>query len=108
MYSCVTAHHQLHCHDKQGARCDCTHYDVSVQEFDAYMQDALTNLSHSSDERQQLLTDWEKGPSARTCHPREEHLLPLMVTAGAALYKPAEVAFSDKLMGAQISGYIWN
>lgn len=30
------------------------------------------------------LMDWTKAPSARLCHPREEHLLPLMVVAGAA------------------------
>ena len=29
------------------------------------------------------LRDWEKAPGARLCHPREEHLLPLFVTAGA-------------------------
>lgn len=81
---------------------------MHLQEFDAYMQDVLTNAAHSPEQRQQLLADWEKGPSARVCHPREEHLLPLMVTAGAALYQPAKVAFSGKLMGAKISGFVWN
>lgn len=78
-----------------------------LQEFDAYLQDAVTNPNHRSDQRHQLLADWEKGPSARTCHPREEHLLPLMVAAGAAKYSPAEIVFSDKLMGAKVSGYMW-
>lgn len=30
------------------------------------------------------LQDWEKAPNARVCHPREEHLLPLFVIAGAS------------------------
>lgn len=29
------------------------------------------------------LRDWKKAPSAMVCHPREEHLLPLFVVAGA-------------------------
>jgi aromatic ring-opening dioxygenase catalytic subunit (LigB family) len=30
------------------------------------------------------LTSWESAPAARQAHPREEHLLPLMVAVGAA------------------------
>ncbi len=39
-------------------------------------------------ERDQRLIEWEKAPSARYCHPREEHLLPLHVCLGMA-DKPA-------------------
>lgn len=35
-------------------------------------------------ERDAALADWERAPHARSVHPREEHLLPLMVAAGAA------------------------
>ena len=31
-----------------------------------------------------VLVAWTSLPQARSCHPREEHLLPLMVAAGAA------------------------
>ena len=79
-----------------------------VQEFDAYLKDAVANPSHTAEQRHRLLADWEKGPSARRCHPREEHLLPLMVVAGAANYTPAEVVYSDRLMGAKVSGYMWS
>ena len=34
--------------------------------------------------RQYRLTHWQNAPAARACHPREDHLLPLMVCAGAA------------------------
>lgn len=30
------------------------------------------------------LKDWAKAPGAKLCHPREEHLMPLLVIAGAA------------------------
>lgn len=31
------------------------------------------------------LKEWEQAPGARLCHPREEHLMPLLVVAGSAL-----------------------
>ena len=34
--------------------------------------------------RNRKLTAWATAPSARAAHPREEHLVPLMVIAGAA------------------------
>ncbi len=49
-----------------------------------------------------------QGPSARLCHPREEHLLPLMVAAGAAHCGQAQVTFDEELLGAKVSGYVWN
>lgn len=50
--------------------------------FDAWLQDAL--LAGTSAERNCKLTAWEQAPAARLAHPREEHLLPLMVAVGAA------------------------
>ena len=88
--------------------CVCARRVLYLQDFDAYLQDAVANSNHSPGQRHHLLAHWEKGPSARTCHPREEHLLPLMVAAGAAKYSPAEIVYSDKLMGAKISGYMWS
>jgi aromatic ring-opening dioxygenase catalytic subunit (LigB family) len=35
-------------------------------------------------ERDQRLTQWSTAPAARQAHPREDHLLPLIVIAGAA------------------------
>ena len=49
-------------------------------QFDAWLQSALA----STDDRTASLLAWEQAPSARLAHPREEHLLPLMVAAGAA------------------------
>jgi aromatic ring-opening dioxygenase catalytic subunit (LigB family) len=54
-------------------------------------------------ERDAALIDWSAAPAARACHPREEHLLPLMVAAGAAGDSPGKIDFQDVMMGALIS-----
>ncbi len=53
--------------------------------------------------RNAQLLQWKEAPAARRCHPREEHLLPLMVCAGAAGDDPGRLAFTDQVMGAQVS-----
>jgi len=55
--------------------------------------------------RWDALVHWADAPAARSAHPREEHLLPLMVAAGAAAEVPGKLIFSDKVMKARISGY---
>jgi aromatic ring-opening dioxygenase catalytic subunit (LigB family) len=57
-------------------------------------------------EREQRLVEWEKAPSARYCHPREEHLLPLHVCAGMA-EKPAELIFDDLILGKRSVAFLW-
>ena len=51
--------------------------------FDAYLTAACAAPAR---ERREKLLKWERAPSARACHPPggEEHLLPLIVVAGAA------------------------
>jgi aromatic ring-opening dioxygenase catalytic subunit (LigB family) len=51
------------------------------------------------------LSHWAQLPAARQSHPREEHLLPLMVAAGAGGDSPAVKAFGDNVMMADISAY---
>jgi len=58
----------------------------------------------NSAERNQQLINWASAPSAIAAHPREEHLLPLMVIAGTSTDK-AENIFTDKVMGARVSAY---
>jgi 4,5-DOPA dioxygenase extradiol len=57
-------------------------------------------------EREQRLIEWEKAPSARYCHPREEHLLPVHVCLGMA-DKPAEVVFDDQILGKRSVAFLW-
>lgn len=66
--------------------------------FDAWLGDAMRQAPQA---RAQALVDWARAPSARAAHPREEHLLPLMVAVGAAQDEPAErVYHEDDFAGA--------
>ncbi len=56
-------------------------------------------------EREARLAAWETAPGARRCHPREEHLLPLMVIAGAAGDSEGRHAFRDVVGGKTISAF---
>ena len=52
-------------------------------------------------ERSAQLLKWEQAPAARLAHPREEHLLPLMVVLGAAEDETAAVPYhEDAFMGS--------
>ena len=57
--------------------------------------------------RSQRLAAWERAPGARVAHPREEHLLPLMVVVGAAEQDQARrIYFEEAFMGsATLSSY---
>jgi aromatic ring-opening dioxygenase catalytic subunit (LigB family) len=57
-------------------------------------------------EREQRLAAWEQAPSARYCHPREEHLLPLHVCAGMAA-TTAELIFDDRILGKRSVAFLW-
>jgi 4,5-DOPA dioxygenase extradiol len=60
----------------------------------------------SQSEREQRLIEWEEAPSARYCHPREEHLLPLHVCFGMA-DKPAKLIFDDQILGKRSVAFLW-
>lgn len=70
--------------------------------FDKWLGETVTADPDARDAR---LADWESAPSARACHPREEHLIPLMVIAGAAGTDRGTVAHSKPFMGTYVSGY---
>ena len=50
--------------------------------FDAWLNETL--VDSTPEERRQRLVDWADAPAARAAHPREDHLIPLMVAVGAA------------------------
>jgi aromatic ring-opening dioxygenase catalytic subunit (LigB family) len=50
--------------------------------FDEWLNNTLA--SSWPGERRQRLVDWAEAPAARAAHPREDHLIPLMVAVGAA------------------------
>ena len=72
--------------------------------FDHWLVQAVTA---APEEREEALANWEEAPSARLSHPRgaEEHLLPLMVVAGAAGRDQAQQVFSDRVMETRLSAF---
>jgi aromatic ring-opening dioxygenase catalytic subunit (LigB family) len=71
--------------------------------FDDWLHEAVSHTDAA--ERSKLLTDWAKAPAAREAHPREEHLIPLMVAAGAARGDAGRRIYSERVMDMAISGY---
>lgn len=72
------------------------------ERFDGWLRNATT-LPRL--ERNAALTRWAEAPAARAAHPREEHLLPLLVIAGAAGADRASVPYNGTLMGLRLSAY---
>jgi len=61
--------------------------------FDAWLQDTL--LEQAPAQREQLLLRWDTAPQARAAHPREEHLIPLLVALGAAAQEAAACVYHE-------------
>ena len=55
--------------------------------------------------RRQRLSQWREAPGGAASHPREEHLIPLMVAAGAAPGDRGIRSFGESIGGKQISGF---
>jgi aromatic ring-opening dioxygenase catalytic subunit (LigB family) len=70
--------------------------------FDAWLRETAT-LDRG--ERDRRLGRWTSAPAARQAHPREEHLIPLMVAAGAAGDDRGAVGYAGTLLGLHISAH---
>ncbi len=73
---------------------------TASQRFDAWL---AQTVALPPTERDARLARWADAPAARQCHPREEHLLPLMVVAGAAGNDRGRVAWTGTFGGNRIS-----
>lgn len=71
--------------------------------FDEWLRETATDAD--PERRNRRLIDWERAPGARFAHPREEHLIPLHVIAGAAGEDRGHETYRDIAMGAPISAY---
>ena len=58
--------------------------NMKNESFENWLLDTCCSTEITEAERTQRLIDWTEAPSARYCHPREEHLLPLHVCYGLA------------------------
>jgi 4,5-DOPA dioxygenase extradiol len=83
-----------------------TSQDYKNDAFQNWLREICTgNFSQQEREKQFLL--WEKAPNARYCHPREEHLLPLLVCLSMA-QEPARVVFDDYILGKRSLAFQWD
>ena len=73
--------------------------------FDGWLESTLAIGDAAT--RSATLSGWERAPAARLAHPREEHLLPLMVALGAAEGEAATRVYheSDFFGGITVSSY---
>ena len=74
---------------------------VFGDDFNTWLVEASTQ--GDSQARNQALVNWAEAPGARDAHPREEHLLPLHVCAGAAGNDQGRQTFEARTMGAMSS-----
>lgn len=75
---------------------------------DAFQDWLINTCVHQSNSKLTLesLLHWEKAPNARYCHPREEHLLPLLVCSAYA-QNSANVVFDDYILGKRSIALAW-
>ena len=73
--------------------------------FDAWLRDTLTNPDPAA--RIAALEAWAAAPAARIAHPREDHLIPLMVAVGAAGDDPATCIYSQNDLRGGITVSAW-
>lgn len=75
-----------------------------AEAFDSWLTEAV---KAQPAQREQLLKDWMQAPSATLCHPSggEEHLLPLLVAAGAAEQSVGRKVFSQPVMQTRLSAF---
>lgn len=61
-------------------------------DFDAWLQEVVAG-------DRDRLKGWAGAPNARECHPREEHLIPLMVVAGASGNDAVRMTYHEDSLG---------
>lgn len=79
-------------------------FTAPSEAFDAWLTQAAAQTGPA---RAEELAHWETAPAARLSHPEAEHLLPLMVAAGAS-EGTGERVYSEKVMETIISGFRFN
>jgi aromatic ring-opening dioxygenase catalytic subunit (LigB family) len=79
-------------------------FTAPSEQFDAWLTETLTADAASRDAR---LERWQDAPAARLSHPEEEHLLPLMIAAGAAA-GAGEKIYGELVMKTAISAFVFN
>lgn len=79
-------------------------FTAPSEAFDAWLTAAV---EAAPVQRRAALRDWAQGPHAHQCHPpgHEEHLIPLMVAAGAAGQEAGQKVYSERVLETQLSAF---
>ncbi|MCZ4316655.1 class III extradiol ring-cleavage dioxygenase [Comamonadaceae bacterium G21597-S1] len=78
---------------------------AAAVEFDRWLDGALAG---NTEHRRSWLAQWARAPSGRVSHPREEHLLPLMVASGAGGDTPARKLWSGAVGPTTVSAWAFD
>jgi aromatic ring-opening dioxygenase catalytic subunit (LigB family) len=73
-----------------------------AETFDVWLRETM---ALDPARRAEELTRWAAAPAARLAHPREEHLIPLMVATGAAGDDAARLAHNNTFAGLRLSAF---
>ena len=74
-----------------------------AEAFEHYLSNAVEQSDPKT--RNAMLAKWETAPGARLAHPREDHLIPLMVVSGAAGEDRGRSVFVDHVMKVPMASY---
>lgn len=91
-------------HNMHGFRFDNSALNPDSVHFDEWLSETV---GLSAPIREQRLKEWASAPGGRASHPREEHLLPLHVVAGAAGEDKGQRVFQDRVIGSMQSAFLF-
>ena len=75
-------------------------------EFESWLIETMSSTELDEASRSRRLANWQNAPSARYCHPREEHLLPLHICYGA-MQRPCKNFYEVEILNKKASVYLW-
>lgn len=78
--------------------------EVPSAAFDTWLHETL---ALPATERTARLLDWESAPHARSCHAREDHLVPLFAAHGAAEDAPATRIYHQEKVFGGVTASSW-
>lgn len=90
-------------HDLRGFFAEDQRVVLDAARFDQALAAAVEDSDPNA--RDARLADWKRLPAALACHPRAEHLLPLMVAAGAGGADRGRRTFNDRVFGKAVSAF---
>lgn len=82
--------------------------DAKGKQDNELFEDAIQNTVENGSS--ESLEEWQQFPGATYCHPpgHTEHLMPLLVTAGAGGQDKGKRVVKLDLMGTVVSSYLWS